>query len=413
MTLVGHGQASPALIDNLSVSVQLDGGKYDLPLPVKKRMQASVYTIADNVLTGHQAGEVKAKKADYERLIQDVFDRILLGYTVKNVDIIAGHHTEIIVTVIPWQDVIQKVNLTIEVDQLPAKIKNLVVADMQGVEKIFEQVLLGLPIDAVEWTNGILKSSLQEFLHNKLPEFRSDFEIIADDTAQVRLMLYPKGALIRDIDLSLRSESMPNLALINYRPLIQKKTEILLGVPVQFVERHQGYFNEQFTAELSQDNVLRNLGVKTAIEMNVATNTEINIKADTDKYHVFIEGYLDVNKGEDSTSAKIHAGKYISPLDEIFLETDFFPDQMKWVFMPGISRRITPKLTVGYKYALRENHHILWAKQKLGDKYLLRVEHIPEENFNEFAVRYKLHDFFGIEYVVNDHDNWLRLVGYF
>ena len=414
LVLSSYGQAAPLnTIDSLSVTVQLEEGKGQLSPLVNKRMQSSVYTIADNILAGHLIGDVQTKKIEYQALIQDVFDRILLGYTVKNVHIIVDQETKVVVTIIPWHDVIKKVEIEIETDQMSERIHQLILQDIDGVEQIFEQILVGLPMDAVEWTNGIIKNSLQEFLVVHLPEFRGDFEIVAGEHTKVKLLLYPRGNLIRDIDLSLHSESIPNLAFIRYRPSLQEKTDILLGVPVDFIDRHKQYFCNQFIVELSQNKTLVGLGVKTAMNMEVGTKTKININANTQKYQFSIEGYLDIAKQDDNTSARIHLGKFISPNDEIFLETDFFPHKIKWVFMPGIGRKITPKLTVGYKYDLDQRRSILWAKQKLGDRFLLRIENIPTEKFNEFALRYYLHDFVGIEYVINDDDSWVRLVGNF
>lgn len=409
----GRGEASPGRIENLAVEIQLAGGEAALPPPVKKRMQASVYTIADNVLMGRQIREVAAQKAEYGRLVQEVFDRILLGYTVERVEISPQATAGITVWVAPWQDVIQKVDVSAEAYQVADEVEGLALNDIRGVQQVFDQILLGLPVDAAEWTNGIVKNSLQDFLAAKLPEFRGSFEITAGETAKVQLVLYPKGALVRGLDLSLRSESMPNLALFSYRPSIEKKMGILIGAPVAFVERHKDYFTQYFKAGLPQGGLLKDLGVRTAVCMDVGANTKVDIDADTDKYHVFIEGYLDISKQEDNTSVRIHAGKKISPADEVFLEADFFPHQMKWMFMPGFSHGLTPKLTLGYKYDLDAADHILWVKQKLGDKYLLRLEHVLPGSHTEFALRYKLHDFLSVEYVVNEDDRWLRMVGNF
>ena len=49
----------------------------------------------------------------------------------------------------------------------------------------------------------------------------------------------------------------------------------------------------------------------------------------------------------------------------------------------------------------------------MSDKFLLRVEHHFKSDLNEVALRYKLHEFVSLEYVKNNEDNWLRLVGNF
>lgn len=410
--LAGAAQAAGA-VEAIDVRVTAENSRYALAPSVQDRMQASVQTIAEHLLAGKSVEEADRRKYSDANLIREVFGRILIGYTVRSVEVFPGEHTRIDVRVVPWQDVIQRLDVKISVDGVPEEIAKLAEADARGVDHIFSRVLLGLPMDAVEWTGGIVKAGVNEFLAVHLPEFRADFEVEAGTDAVVNLTLYPKGAMIRDVNLSLRSGTVPNLLLMNYRPAIESRAKLLVGVPVGFAERHQSYFIQSFTEKLNADHNLRSLGVQTKMEMTVGDNTNIRVDADTDRYHLSVEGYLDMGREEDSTSFRLHAGKSISPRDELFLEVDFLPHDMKWVFMPGVSRKITPQFTAGFKYNMDERANVLWAKQAMGERWMLRLEHMPSREFNEFALRYKVHDFVGLEYVVNDDDNWLRLIGNF
>lgn len=407
-------EAAAALeVGDIEVSVQSEGARYALSPLISKRMQASIYTIADNVLTGRPVNEILEKKDSYERLIQDVFDRILVGYSVKAVRLDAAVHTKVNVTVVPWQDIIQEVAIDIEVAGVQKEIETLVKGDVQDINRVVEQILVGLPMDAVEWTSGIMKASLNEFLMVHLPEFRVDFEIEAAEKTKVKLLFYPKGAVVREVNLSLRSSSIPNILLLNFRPGMQKQAENIVGAPVTFVERHQDYFMSVLMQKLNADKDLKNFAVETKLTMAVGEKTDLMVVADTDKYHISVEGYLDMGRREDSTSFRLHAGKYISPADELYLEIDFIPHEVKWNFLPGISHKLTPEATLGFKYDIEASNTILWARQHLSDRWQLRFEHTPSLEFNEFAMRYQLHDFVGVEYILNDDDQWLRLVGYF
>jgi hypothetical protein len=404
--------AANDIIENIQVSIQTDSGQM-IPEKITKRMQASVYTIGDNVLSGHIIGEVEEKKDRYESLIHEVLDRILIGYSVKAVMIQPQTNTSIAIVISPWPDIINKVNIEVEVNQVSPEIKNLILADLAEVDTVFNNVLVGLPIDAVDWARSIIKIALTDFLAVRLPEYDANFEVVSGNVTTLKLNLYPKGNIIHDVNLSLHSESIPNLLLLNFRPYIQKQSEKFIGVPVDFVKRHQEYFVKELTAVLSHDKNLKNFGVTTNIKMQVANNTDIMISAETNKYRISLEGYLDIGRKEDNTSLKVHAGKMISAEDEIFFEADFLPHKVQWTLLPGMSHDLTPQTRIGFKYDMNENAMILWAKQQVAEKWMLRFEHTPTREFNEFGVRYKLHDFVGVEYVVNDNDNWLRLVGYF
>lgn len=413
MCAANAGYASTVAIEKITANVNLANNSFTISPLLAKRMQASVLTIADNVLSGRNVDEVQRDKHSYENLIKEVFDRILLGYTVKSVELVAGNETNINVMVTPWQDVIKDIKLQVVFEQIPEPVATLAQQDVQDMQQIFNQVLQGLPIDAAEWTRVVLKTQLQEYLNVHLPEFRGELDIAAGEITKIQVYLYPKDVVIRDITVSLSSNTIPNIALYNYRNSVQKKAEMLVGVPAAFVKRHEDYFNQWLQAELMHDPLLNALAVETKVDLTAGVRTNIAVEADTKRYLVYLEGYLDIGRESDNTSFKLHAGKYISPVDELFVETDFFPHQVKWIVMPGLSRKITPQLTAGFKYDLSERENILWVKQQLGKRWLLRLEHTPAENFNEFAIRYKLHDFIGIEYTMNDDDRWLRMVGNF
>ncbi|MBP2633222.1 MAG: hypothetical protein H6Q70_3850 [Firmicutes bacterium] len=399
-------------IENIQVSVQTDGGQI-IPDKIAKRMQSSVYTIGDNVLSGHNVDDIALKKDKYESLIHEILDRILIGYSINSVMIQPKVDTSIVVVVSPWTDIINKVNVEVEVNEVSPEIKNLILTDLAEIDNEFNNVLIGLPIDAVDWARSIIKIELTDFLAVQLPEYDASFEVVAGDVTTLKLTLYPKGNVVRDVNLSLHSDSIPNLLLLNFRPYIQTQAEKLIGLPVEFVKRHQNYFINELTEVLNHDKNLKNFGVGTNIKMQVANTTDIMITAETNKYRISLEGYLDMGRKEDNTSFKVHAGKMISPQDEIFVEADFLPHKVQWMLLPGMAHDLTPQTRLGFKYDMNENRTILWAKQQVSEKWLLRFEHTPRLEFNEFAVRYKLHDFVGVEYVTDGEENWLRMVGYF
>lgn len=404
--------ASTDTIENIQVSVRTDGGQI-IPEKIAKRMQASVYTIGDNVLNGHNVGEVEAKKDKYESLVFEVLDRLLIGYSVKSVMIDPQTNASIAIVISPWPDIINKVNVDIEVNEVSPEVKNLILTDLAGVEQVLNEVLVGLPIDAIDWARSIIKIALTDFLTVRLPEYDANFEVVPGNVTTLKLNLYPKGDIIHDVNLSLHSDSIPNLLLLNFRPQIQKQSEKFVGLPVGFVKRHQEYFVNELTENLSHDRNLKNFGAVTNIKMQVANNTNISISTETNKYRISLEGYLDIGRNENSTSLKAHAGKMISGKDELFLEADFLPHNVEWILLPGVSHDLTPQTRIGFKYDTNQDVTVLWAKQQVAEKWLLRFEHTPSLEFNEFAVRYKVHDFVGLEYVINDKENWLRMVGYF
>lgn len=408
---LSRAAALPA-VETVEAYVTAQSAPYPLPLQVEKRMQASVRTIADNVLMGRAVAEVGARRESYEALVQDVFGRILFGYSVTGVQIEPGAQARVYVRVAPWPDVIEDVAVTLQGGAVHRDLEPLLQADLEGVRAAFAQVLVGLPAEAVEWTRGVVRMCLAEYLEAHLPEFGAEFEIRAGKRADVRLFLYPKGNLVRSVDVRVRSSSLPNAALLGFRQHLQQRADALRGTPVAFLDRHKAAIEASLTEAFSSNALLDALGAGAHLALRAGAQAEVEAQAETDRYRISLEGYLDIGRDEDNTSFKLHAGQMLSPLDELYFELDFVPHSMRWNFQPGYARQIAPQTQLGLRYDTDESASVFWAKQRLADKWLLRFEHTPHTETNLFSVRYDLHEFVGVEYVFSD-ENWLRLVGYF
>ena len=121
------------------------------------------------MLAGRTISDVETNQAKYENLIRDIFNRVLVGYTVEQVNLTPGTRTGVLVTVKPWGDVVRDVSLEIDMGGLSPAVKNLIKSDMGKVEAQVADVLIGLPVDSVEWAGGVSKSVIRELLANQLP----------------------------------------------------------------------------------------------------------------------------------------------------------------------------------------------------------------------------------------------------
>lgn len=400
-------------VDEITVNVTTDKG---LPPLIQKRMQASVHTIAEQLFMGSPVEKISDGQAKYENIIQQVFDKILVGYSVTRVVVEPGVKTNILVKLVPWAETIQDIQLSVDVEGLPPEIKTLALKDLVGVDEVFRQSLQGLPVDATDWSNGVLKHSLNEYMAANLPEFRADFDLDPGPTARIKMVVYPKGPVIRTIDLQMRSDTVPNLMLLECRAQLQKQADMMLGVPVAFVARHTPYFQQELRESIDQTADFKFLKLHSVIDLQPGERTTIISRSDTDKYRIRVEGRLDMGRRIDdnrSTSFNGHAGVMLSSKDEVFAQVEFYPQDVEAIWYSGYNRDIGNGNTMGWKYNISEDDYVLGATRKFDERWLLRYEYAHATRLGEFGLRYKLHDFVSLEYIANKEDNWLRLIGNF
>lgn len=409
-----------ARIDTVRATVTAEN---NLPPLVRERMEKSVQTIADQLLNGKTVSEAAAAKTAEENLIQEVFDKVLVGYTVQSVTIVPDEQTRVQVNLLPWANTIQKVDVQTSVEGMPANVDKLVRADAKGIEQVFDDALIGLPTAATDWTNGVLKHHLQDYLSAHLPEFRGDFELVPGPTAKVSLVLYPRLPVVRTVDLSMRSDTMPNVTLLGHRQLMQQDVDSLVGVPVAFVARHHADFEQAFAKDLDAQTDFKAFAMQTKVTITADERMKVMSRSDTSRYRLRLTGWQDIGRGNykhhdsnDNLLFRLHAGAMLSQKDELFGLLDVMPNQMNWDWQLGFDHRFgMPAFgTHGtIRYDMRAHRFVFGAEQPIFNRLSLRYEYRVADKLGEFGLRYQLHDFLSLEYVFDREDNWLRLIGNF
>lgn len=96
-----------------------------MPTLAAKRISASIQTVGRRVLLEHDDGEVAQNVEAYKKIMNDIVDRVLIGYTVETIVIEPGSDTIVDVTVRPWGDTIENVDMTVDFGSLPVMAQEL------------------------------------------------------------------------------------------------------------------------------------------------------------------------------------------------------------------------------------------------------------------------------------------------
>lgn len=218
--------AMAASVEAIEVHVESDDS---LPDVVRQRMEKSVASISEQMMLGLELDRVMADKKKNEDIIWQVFDKILVGYTVSGVELEPGGNTRVVVKLLPWDDTISKVSVDVEIYGLSPLITEMALQDAAGIEKVFSDALEGLPLAATDWSNGAVRQTVNSFMKENLPEFRADFTLDVDRETDVKVTIYPLVPVVRTVDLKMRSDTFPNISLLGFRSSVQSEANQLLG----------------------------------------------------------------------------------------------------------------------------------------------------------------------------------------
>lgn len=379
---------------------------------IVRRMSESVKTVGEHLLLGRSTIEVAERQEHYEKLVREVFDRVLAGYTVEQVTVVPAATSVIRIRIAPWGDTVRQVDIQTDYSGIAPESAALVKQDTGKLEDDIRAALLGLPVEAVDWASVAARELIREILQRQLPEFHFSLDVEAGRQTKVRLSLFPTGQLVKEAQVSLRSGTIPNLLLVHARPGVETRAKAMRGLPVGYVERRLAYFTEQIRQAALNDPVIRQFGLKVSPLLRPGVDTTVDVAVEAETWRISGEVLLDIGREKDNVSGKAHVGRLLGSQDELFGELWLQPGTMNWQFLPGWGHRFGTENWAGIKYRTGGGEVGVWLTQGIGGRWSLRAELWPRSELNELGLRYKLHDFLSAEFVLTNKGNWLRMVGH-
>lgn len=119
------------------------------------------------------------------------------------------------------------------------------------------------------------------------------------------------------------------------------------------------------------------------------------------------------HSAKDDLLIRLHAGRMLTPRDELYGLLDVTPQDVAWRWQAGWRHALGADLQAGLRYDCKDERFVWDAAWQLARDWLLRYEYHEGERRGEGALRYRLHDFLSVEYALDDAGGWLRLIGNF
>ncbi len=400
------------------VSVRVASVQEAMPSLVQKRIAASIQTVGNHVLLSQDSKTIQNDPDAYIRVITDIVNRVLIGYTVDGIQITPGEQTVLTVQIRPWGETIRSVHVAVDYGALPAMGRDLAAADLTPAGAVIENLLVGLPVDALDWANGAVKAVMESELERLLPEFYPHIVITPGQTAEVSVYLLPKLPVVRTVGVQVDAENLPKVIFLSTRSHVEQRYAGLAGAPVAFVRRHEQDILADLQQTVSRQWVVRTYNLRVDPTVSVAENMKIHLRSQTDFYDIQARAYLDVGRhkdggaNHDDTVLAAHIGRKIGSRHELYGEVEFRPGSVEWNGIPGYFYRWGKYTRLGYQYETDDNSSHVWIRQYIGSHWMFRMDRDLTNHEDEVGLTYRIHDYLGLEYIVSDHDHWLRIIGY-
>lgn len=402
-------QAFCAPITNVNVQVvDVNGGTSQILLD---KMSVSMQVVADQLFLEKDIEYVAAAQDDYVRLLTEIGDRVFTGYELERVDCNLGSSMSITMHAKAWSGVITSPIIDLQFSGVEPKTAKLLEKRVPALRKELYDTINGASYDAGSWAGGVLRKLVRNQVEQTLPEFKAAVDVVQEgNNTLVQVIIYPVGQLVTEIAYELRSEDIPNILLMDLKYEYQAECNKLRGLPVAYVAKHRREIEEQLAEKLASEAIVKQYNLIPIVTINPASEMGISIMLDSKNYKIWFEGYGDVGREKENLSGTAHIGKFISNSGELFGEGRVYLDNVDWRFGLGYTH-YWGKSSWTYQHIMPKGDNNYKLEYELSPKWRLRSEYYSKENRNEFGVRYRIHEFLGLEGVYGDDELYLRVIG--
>ena len=403
-----------APVTKVNVTIRDEAGKTS-PVLLHK-MEDSMQVVASQLFNSRDSEFIMADRSGYEHLLSEIADRVITGYQTNRVLLSVVHEPEgtavdLAFSVAPWAQTVQQVDVDIQFSGVSPFASAVLQAKIPALKEQLQETLQGASLDAADWAGGILRGQVKSCVEKALPDFKAAVDLTAKDgSAQVQVVIYPVGELVRSVEYSMISRSIPNILLMQLKYKYADKAKALQGLPVSCLETNQEILAERLLQELSEEPQVRRHHLKPQVIIHPGPETQVELLLESDKYKIWFEGYGDIGRKDHNLSGRAHIGKFISHRDEIFGEAGVDLKHVKWDFNAGYAYH-WGKATLSYMRRIPADANIYRFEYDFTPKWRFRYEHFGNTKENEYAVRYRIHEFLSGEYVYSTNKSYFRIIG--
>lgn len=101
-----------------SVGVSAATTQGEVPDSVRKRIESSISAIGNRVFVGKEENIFRLNAVQYNKVLADIVNRVVIGYMVSDLQVVYGTHTSISVELQPVGEIIRTVSTEIDYGNL-------------------------------------------------------------------------------------------------------------------------------------------------------------------------------------------------------------------------------------------------------------------------------------------------------
>ncbi len=409
LLLSAPAAAAAVMVQSVEVRLAVDG--VGPPPVVRARLQETVQTVAQRLLLGRAVDQLRPAQGQLQSTLATVVDRVITGYSVVEARLEVGAVAVLALRLRPDPPVIQSVEFSSRM-AVHAAVAPLVRQPLERqVIPTVRAMLVGLPVEAVDWAGPLIGEEARRAAEALLPGFAASVRVRAGAAARVEIDLAAReGRVVRDIGVRFRSASVPTLLLEGHAPAVTSLAEPLRGLPVPFAEAHRQPLQQLLEERLRAYPPVVDYHMVVRVVLTVAETTYVTVLADSLSWLGRVEAAVNVGSRAPAPELRLHLGRLFDRF-ELFGEAAIPPNTFAGRYDLGVRYRVSDAIDVGTNVALNAVAVTGWVTYWFTPDLSLRAAYEIHQRRFEGSVRYRFHEFLSGELVGTSRGEiWLRVI---
>lgn len=276
-----------------SVSVKAE------PVWLAKAAERSLTAVLENMAP-------RRSKTEREKLLIIVSDRLFAGFKTYFIGWVGDHAVVSLIPEIPpplWK-------VELERPPLQSPPCDWFDADSAGVLAVAEELLRGLPFEALAWSDVALRNEISEKLQHILPGWTPSLVVLNSGSIPVlRVSFTPSFPLILAVDPAFSSVSLPMLLSGELRSDLLERLYPLIGLPVEWARLHTKEINIWAETYLGRKAAVENTVADARVSFTASQVSKMEVQLESRRYA--IGAWAAVYAGTEDRSAELglHLGR--------------------------------------------------------------------------------------------------------
>lgn len=336
-----------------------------IPKPLRTRIEMSVAGVAERVIRGKPVDTVQEQKDECERIIAEIFRRLLTGFSLDRLDLAAAPEARIVMRLTPEAPLVSRVELALAAPDLPRESLDLIEREMRARQDRYSDIFLGVPVEALAWARPTLAGAFEEELDEHFPGFKKEVSFGAGETLEVAVRMTPLQPRVEQVRVEISSRTLPQLLIGRWRERVAAHFAAFEGLPLAYLRRYQVYFECRGAERLAQDRALERFGLLWQVKLSPGPVTRISLQAEAKHYSLAGLASLEI---ADPPVFGLSLQTGVRPLPDWELRGEFAlgTGDEKFDLLLTLAYLRSEEMSLGFTYGIRREERILWLRYASG-----------------------------------------------